>query len=520
MPLSNDNINPGNASPVTEIDGFLSDHNGIFYAAIQRSRMPMILTDPNQLDNPIVFFNEAFLSISGYSGEEILGRNCRFLQGPHTDEATVNKIRQAIKTETDCNVELLNYRKDGSQFWNALYMSPVYDNEGKLVYYFASQLDISRRVKSEELLRQAQKLETLGQFTGGIAHDFNNMLTVMIGNVRLAQSGIEKGQDVTVYLERAMQAAKSSDRLTQQLLSFARKQRMASEPTNIAELIQQVETMMERVLPSEVRVSSELPDDSWTVDLDRSHAESAFLNVLLNARDAIVAKGGGGKIKMKLSNLSLAEPRGKIPPGRYVVFSIIDNGIGMDAATLERIYEPFFTTKAVGSGTGMGMSMVHGFTEQTGAILDVTSELGMGTTVSFYFKADEADVSEHGSIRVLLVEDNQHVRDMTVDYLREHNFTVRHADSGDEAVELLQNGYVPDIMFSDILMPGKLDGFALASLVRKEYPSVRILLTSGWTNDEKRNEGFEILAKPYDLTKLASLLGTMAALAPATYHEG
>jgi PAS domain S-box-containing protein len=521
---TNRNIDANMGAGVTEVSGFDSDHKDIFYAAIQRSRMPMILTDPNKPDNPIVFFNESFKKLIGYEAEEILGRNCRFLQGRDTDREMVAYLGRQIENEKDCAVELLNYRKDGSSFWNALFVSPVYDNDGQLVYYFASQLDVTRRVKSEELLRQTQKIETLGQLTGGIAHDFNNMLTVVMGNLTMAQTGLEKGLDVKNYLERAMTAAQSSDRLTQQLLSFARKQRLTTERLDLNDVVRQVQTMFERVITTGVYVMVELTSDPWMVSIDPSHAQSAFLNVLFNARDAL--NQSGGTIKMRTRNIvvDFDRPHAGLEPGAYVELCIKDNGSGMSPETMARVFEPFFTTKPVGAGTGMGMAMVHGFADQSGARLEIWSEVDQGTTISFFFPADDENMTtqeDNSAPRILLVEDNAIVRDTTLDFLRLHGFTVREAESAKQAWEVMNGGFIPDILFSDIIMPGDQDGFALAAEVQVKYPLMHILLTSGWTNGLEKNHGeFEVLSKPYDLSKLASMMSAMGKLPRHSIHEG
>lgn len=525
MSTDNHNIDAGSGLGISESPDFDSDHKDIFYAAIQRSRMPMILTDPNKPDNPICFFNDSFKKLIGYESEEILGRNCRFLQGRDTDVSKVAYIKQQITAEKDCSVELLNYRKDGTSFWNALFISPVYDNNGKLVYFFASQLDVSRRVKSEELLRQTQKIETLGQLTGGIAHDFNNMLTVVMGNLTMAQSGLEKGLDVSKFLERALTAARSSDRLTQQLLSFARKQRMTSERLDLNEVVRQVQVMFERVVTNGVFVSSELTTDPWLVNIDPSHAQSAFLNVLLNARDALNDTGGTVKMRTRNRVVDFDRPVVGLEAGAYVELTIEDNGSGMSSDTLSRVFEPFYTTKPIGQGTGMGMAMVHGFADQSGAKIEVESEVGRGTLIRFWFPTDDehtAEREDHSSARILVVEDNTIVRETTVDYLRLQGFTIRHADCAASALLMMENGFVPDIMFSDVIMPGEQDGFALAKIVRQKYPAMHILLTSGWTNGlEKSADGaFEVLNKPYDLAKLGSMLTSMTELNGHPVHEG
>ncbi|WP_122430724.1 PAS domain-containing protein, partial [Pseudomonas viridiflava] len=226
----------------TRVDNTASgdiSHKGkdIFFAAVETTRMPMIVTDPNSEDNPIIFANKAFLEMTGYASEEIIGSNCRFLQGPETDRAVVQTIRDAIHERNDISTEILNYRKDGSSFWNALFISPVYNDAGDLIYFFASQLDISRRRDAEEALRQAQKMEALGQLTGGIAHDFNNLLQVMGGYIDLIGTAAEKPTIDIPRVQRSVHHAKSAveraSTLTKQLLAFARKQKLHGRVLNL-----------------------------------------------------------------------------------------------------------------------------------------------------------------------------------------------------------------------------------------------------------------------------------------------
>lgn len=222
----------------------------MFFAAVETTRMPMIVTDPNRDDNPIIFANRAFLEMTGYGLEEIIGRNCRFLQGPETDASIVDTLRHSIAQRVDIATEILNYRKDGSSFWNALFISPIFNERGDLVYYFASQLDVSRRRDAEEALRQAQKMEALGQLTGGIAHDFNNLLQVMGGYLGLIASEADKSQvdlnRVRRSVGHAQTAVERASTLTKQLLAFARKQKLHGRVLNLNHLVDDVRPMMER----------------------------------------------------------------------------------------------------------------------------------------------------------------------------------------------------------------------------------------------------------------------------------
>lgn len=225
----------------------------IFFAAVETTRMPMTVTDPHLPDNPIVFANRAFLEMTGYSSEEIIGNNCRFLQGPETDPASVQDVRESIEQRREFATEVLNYRKDGSSFWNALFVSPVFDEQGNLVYFFGSQLDVSRRRDAEDALRQAQKMEALGQLTGGIAHDFNNLLQVMSGHLEVIQMMVSgdaarNAERIAFSAEHAATAAAKAATLTQQLLAFSRKQKLRGRVVNLNGLVSGMNNMAERTL--------------------------------------------------------------------------------------------------------------------------------------------------------------------------------------------------------------------------------------------------------------------------------
>nr|WP_237022410.1 PAS domain-containing protein [Herbaspirillum frisingense] len=228
------------------------DANDIFFAAVEMTRMPMIVSDPNQPDNPIIFVNNAFINMTGYSRADVIGKNCRFLQGPETDRAVVAQVREAVLERREIATELLNYRKNGSTFWNALFISPVYDQHGELKYFFSSQLDISRRRDAEQALGQARKMEALGQLTGGIAHDFNNLLQVISGyldiiNLALRSPVPDLGR-VARSTDSIRKASGKAAMLTQQLLAFARKQRLEGRTINLNSLTEGFTDLVQRTL--------------------------------------------------------------------------------------------------------------------------------------------------------------------------------------------------------------------------------------------------------------------------------
>ena len=492
----------------------------IFFAAVELTRMPMIVTDPNQPDNPIVFANEAFCRVCGYGVDELIGRNCRFLQGPDTNPDTVVAIRRAIERRQDFATEILNYRKDGSSFWNALFVSPVFDHDNNLLYFFGSQLDVSRRRDAEDALRQAQKMEAVGQLTGGLAHDFNNLLTVVVGNIENALARIEEPA-ARRSLERALEATDRGSRLTQQLLAFARKQRLEGRAVNLNELVRGLTELLQRTLGETVELRHRLEADLWTCRVDPVQAETALLNILINARDAIPE---GGRVTVTTANRRIDEDEsdshGGLPPGEYVCLAVTDNGSGMSPDVVRRATEPFFTTKEVGKGSGMGLAMVYGFARQSHGHVTIYSEVGVGTTVRLYFPVVEAHVGGQldraarepirggGAETIMVVEDNPEVLDLAEGILSGLGYTVMTRPNGKEALEYFRQRDGVDLLFTDIVMPGGINGVTLARETRRLHPKIGVLLTTGYaegaTDSVTLGGGdFELIDKPYRRAALA-----------------
>ncbi|WPB55842.1 histidine kinase famiy protein [Xylophilus sp. GOD-11R] len=499
----------------------------IFFAAIETTRMPMLVTDPRQADNPIVFSNRAFASMTGYTAEEVIGTNCRFLQGPDTDRAKVAAIREAIANRREITVEILNYRKDGSSFWNALYISPVYNRNKELVFFFASQLDVSRRRDAEESLAQAQKMEALGQLTGGISHDFNNLLQVMSGHVDLLMASADRGQATPERVKRIgsnmRSAVSKAATLTQQLLAFSRKQRLEGRVVNLNAVIRSLSDLVERTFGGTVELNTVFASGLDNCRLDTVQLELAILNVLVNARDAMP---DGGRITLKTGNQRVeTEDHRHFPdlaPGDYVCISITDTGSGIPPEIVSRVMDPFFTTKEEGKGTGLGLSMVYGFTKQSGGATHLYSEVGIGTTVRLYFPATKdvlhadkqvvpRDPDLGGDETILVVDDRHEVAELSRDMLEGLGYRVYVANGGKEALELVDGpalDQAPDLLFSDIIMPGGMNGFVLARELQARLPGIKVILTTGYastgdTGEREQSHEFEILKKPYRLSELA-----------------
>jgi PAS domain S-box-containing protein len=354
-------------------------HGGrdMFFAAVQMSRMPMCLTDPHQPDEPVIFCNHAFEVLTGYAQEEILGRNCRFLQGEGTDREVTADIRRALANGEDIHREVLNYCKDGTPFWNALFISPVVDRDGCLIYHFASQIDVTRRREAEAVVQQSHRMEALGSMASGMAHEFNNLMTIVLASLERAA---EERDDAKRYrqIERANWGAQRAARLTSQMLSFARRQFHDNKVIEVGELLRDFDNILDQMAGDGIRVTLDVPVERLLVEIDAGQMELALLNLVRNAADAMPK---GGEIIMRARPRTLAIEDG----GDVVEIAVIDAGTGMAEAVARRAIEPFFTTKETGKGTGLGLSMVNGFAEQSGGKLQIDTTPGMGTAIRLIF---------------------------------------------------------------------------------------------------------------------------------------
>jgi PAS domain S-box-containing protein len=494
----------------------LQERGNVFFAAVEMTRMPMVVTDPRQPDNPIVFVNRAFLDLTLYEEKDLIGRNCRILQGPQTSPQTVAEIRTALAERRAVALDILNYKADGTPFWNGLYIGPIFDREGELLYFFASQMDITQRRAGEQSSLQAQKMEAIGQLTAGMAHDFNNLLQVINGNLELALLALGPSGAGGEPIRRAQRAAMKAGKLTQQLLTFARKQRLEPKRANLNALLVEFSELLMRTLGDRVALQLDLKPGLPSCKLDPTHFEMALLNVLINARDAMP---NGGRVC--ISTVLVDERAG---PARVAV-CITDEGEGMTPDVVQRATEPFFTTK--GPGTGLGLAMVHGFVQQSSGRLEIDSTPGSGTTVRMVFPADgasdaqgsgnaaAASTEEGARARILVVEDNEDVRELAETMLATAGYAVVSAPSGEQALNLLDEAEAIDLVFTDVMMPGGMNGLQLADQVRTRRPGTPILVTTGYMDElpAARGQRLDILSKPY---RQEDLLARVRSILPAS----
>ncbi len=525
--MSNDQFK-GFPSPTvrsSQTQGVKDKRSDIFFSAVQTTRMPMIITDPHQPDNPIIFANRAFAEMTGYELDELVGRNCRFLQGPETNRDSIADVRDGIAERREVATEVLNYRKDGSTFWNALFVSPVFDDRGELVYFFGSQLDVSRRRDAEDSLRQSQKMEALGQLTGGIAHDFNNLLQVMGGYLEMIIGAELEDSKQAALVHRAAKHAQGATEkaalLTQQLLAFSRRQKLEGRTVNVNGLVLSMVDMAANTLGGEVELRTRLAKGLWNCKIDPTQAEVALLNLLINSRDALQGRDER-VVTLSTSNVevndSALEKYDQLPPGRFIRVCVSDNGSGMPPELISRVVDPFFTTKEEGKGTGLGLSMVYGFVKQSGGTVRIDSEVDKGTTVCLYFPATQDLVTRDaspsnmamdkgGSERVLIVEDREDVAMLAEMLLEAGGYHTRTASSGKAALALVDGGEKFDLLFTDLIMPGGMNGVVLAREMKRKLPRIKVLLSTGYAEAslERTDAGgteFDVLNKPYTKQQL------------------
>jgi signal transduction histidine kinase len=382
--------------------------------------------------------------------------------------------------------------------------------------------EVRERIKAEEQLRQAQKMEAIGQLTGGIAHDFNNMLAVVMGGLNLIQRRLASGEtDVQRFIDAAVDSARRAANLTQRLLAFSRQQPLAPEPVNPNKMVSAMTELLARTIGEDISVQSVLGAGLWQIKADHGQLESAILNLCVNARDAMPE---GGRLTIETSNAyvdDIVSREYTIPPGQYVLIAVGDNGAGMSSDVVSRAFDPFFTTKDIGKGTGLGLSQVYGFVRQSGGHVKIYSEIGAGTTVKIYLPRHYGDSSlpdarpapaaadrgAKGEV-VLVVEDDERVRAISVAALGDLGYTAIGASSPGEALQLLANGLSISLLFTDVIMP-LMSGRELAERLRQREPDLKVLYTTGYARNAILHNGVlepgtSLLTKPFSVEELAA----------------
>ncbi|MBK7369761.1 MAG: PAS domain S-box protein [Candidatus Eisenbacteria bacterium] len=482
--------------------------------AINAASQGIVVTDATAEGQPIVFVSPGFEQMTGYSAQESIGRNCRFLSGPATDPAARGALRDAVKAGRNCSVELLNYRKDGTTFWNQLAVSAVRDDAGRLTHFVGVQTDVTERRRLQEQLQQAQKMEAIGQLAGGVSHDFNNLLVVILGCSELLLEREDLDDDARQLLRDIQAAAERSATLTRQLLAFSRKQVWSPVVLDLNHVVHDIEKMLRRLIGEDVRLRTDLGARSPMVKCDPGQIHQVLLNLAVNARDAMPL-GGSLTIRTREVLRRDLSPRAEagLPTDRFVELEVADTGSGMTSEVRERLFEPFFTTKEHGKGTGLGLAVVHGVVRQCGGFIEVASGPGLGTSFHVFLPHAERSAHALGPVEdgappaalgetILFVEDDDGVRSLIEMVFREQGYRVLTASSGAQALELLDaHSGTLDLLVSDVVMPG-MGGRELVTLVHEKRPGLRFLYLSGYTDDSIVRQGISraevnFLQKPF-----------------------
>jgi PAS domain S-box-containing protein len=486
----------------------------------------LYMLDPNGI---VTNWNAGAQKAKGYTAEEIVGQHfSRFYTDADRAAGVPMRALQTAVEQGRYEAEGWRVRKDGTLFWASVVLDAVHDDDGRLVGFAKITRDITERrnaqlelQRAQEQLAQAQKMEAIGKLTGGVAHDFNNLLMVVSGQAQLLRKRLEDDPRALRALDAIETSAKRGEELTRHLLAFARRQRLQPASVSLSEGVSGLRELLATSLPAGVSLTISIADDIWPVTVDPSELELALINLAVNARDAMP---NGGELTIRAENMTLsggADDEGLA--GDFVALSVTDSGSGIPPDILPRVFEPFFTTKEVNKGTGLGLSQVYGFAEQSGGRVRVTSELGLGASFVIYLpraatkperRPEDAPVESVVGADILVVEDNPEVAEVACAMLEQLGHRVQVVGSAPAALAALAGPETPDLVFSDIVMAGDMDGVALARRMREEAPGVPVLLATGYSQAaEHIGAEFPILRKPYKLAELSRAVG--ALLAPA-----
>ena len=465
-------------------------------AAIEQSPDAVLIIDRERV---IQYVNPAFERITGYSASEAVGYDSGFLENEEQDPAIYQEIWEHVSVGRSWQGRLLSQRKDGTYYNEEARISPVFGQGGAVGNFVAIKTDITERLRlreerghMEEQMRQAQKMESIGRLAGGVAHDFNNMLSIIAGYAEIAAEDMDEHDPLRKNLEQILDAAMRSRDLTRQLLAFARRQTVRPRLIDLNEVLDKSQKMLGRLIGEDIDLRLMPCQDVWPVKMDPSQIDQIIANLAVNARDAI---SGVGSVIIETNNITLEQEfcnsHMGLEPGDYALFTFSDTGSGMEREVLDKIFEPFFTSKKAGKGTGLGLSTVYGIVHQSNGLIDVYSEPGQGTTFKIYLprsgeapgqesvQEDVADLA--GSETVMVVEDEEQILDLCQQVLKKSGYQVLSASQPSEALVLAEQ-HQGDIhlLVTDVVMP-HMNGKELKERLEQIKPGIKVLYMSGYT---------------------------------------
>jgi PAS domain S-box-containing protein len=470
------------------------------------------------LEGRFVRLNAAKARNLGCPAGDCLGRRERDYVSPERATRIEEAERRVIEARKPDEVIEERSTPDGTTQWFLINHIPILDESGAVTNLATIERDITERKLMEMRLRQADKMQALGTLAGGVAHDFNNLLMAVLGSLDLASRRAPDDPRLTRLLQNATYAAERGASLTQRLLSFSRQRDLRLQAVDVNQVITGMNDLLTRTLGGVIRIERHLTDGLWTAMVDPDQLELAILNLCINARDAMEENG---ILTLSTRNETVSEGQiAELNGGEYVVISVVDTGTGIPPEVLARVLEPFFTTKEVGKGTGLGLPMVYGLAQQSGGTVTIHSTLGVGTTVELYLSRaaaeQESDCRQQQTIapdapkvRILLVDDDAEVRTVTAAYLNEMGHRVVEAADGSSALDILKADDHLDLLIADFAMPG-MTGTDLADKAREVRPDIGVLLVTGYADPKRLPEGYLMLHKPFSRDDLAAKVGEAA----------
>jgi PAS domain S-box-containing protein len=489
--------------------------------AVEQGAESIVITDPT---GAILYVNPAFEQLTGYTRDEVLGRNPRILKSGHQDAAFYEELWATLTRGEVWHGTFVNRRKDGTPFEEAATISPVRDAQGRTVNYVAVKRDVTREHQLEDQFRRSQRLEAIGKLAGGVAHDFNNLLGVISGYGDIVLRRLPQGDPLRGKMAEILKAADRAAALTHQLLAFSRRQVLKPRVLDLNAVVADMERMLRRTIGEDVTLRTVLAPELGRVTADPGQLEQVVMNLAVNAREAMP---GGGRLTIETRDAELSEAQVRegtlVPPGRYVLLAVTDTGTGIDDETRAHLFEPFYTTKP--GGTGLGLSTVYGIVKQSGGYIWVYSEAGQGTTFKLYLPRADAALATAppvpepapagGAETLLLIEDEEPLRAMLAELLESQGYLVLQAANGEEALARADAYPGPiSLLITDVVLP-RLSGRATAEELARSRPELKVLFMSGYTDDAIVRHGIlqpgvSFLNKPFAsqalLRKLRELL--------------
>ena len=520
-----DQLTYATARDITDRIGF-EEQLRLLHSAVLQTRDSILITDA-ELDLPgprIVFVNPAFTRMTGYAADEAIGQTPRILQGLRTDRAVLRRLRKNLEKGEVFEGEAIQYRKDGTEYYQEWQVTPLRNDKGKTTHYVAIQRDVTKQRNLEMQFRQSQKMEAFGQLAGGVAHDFNNILAVIQMQAGLLKTDPKISAEQHEFAGEIEQAAERGASLTRQLLLFSRQQALQPRKLNLHDSITSMSKMLQRTLGEPFHLQFKFSGDNLWIHADPGMIDQVLLNLVVNARDAMT---GSGRIVIETTAVEFdelsAKQAAKARPGAFACLSVTDTGRGMAPEILPQIFEPFFTTKEVGQGTGLGLATVFGIVQQHKGWISVYSEVGRGSTFRVYLpRLDEDSDTQFvttppvaaggGKETILLVEDETTLRFSVRTILSRLGYRVLEAANGPDALAIWQEHHDGiDLLLTDMVMPGGLSGKDLAGQMLAQNPRLKVIYASGYSpeitaKDFQLEPGVNFLTKPFEAGKLAAII--------------